>query len=324
MNFNRYGSLLISLGLHGLLFLAAGSFVIYRAIAPPKKSFVMQTQTGPKIKPRSLRHQLQVKKALSYGSTKAPQQKLAVANPTAAFSLPTPELTNPTLQKQNAEKSATDFAFTSFLGEGALGDAPRGESGWGEIEFLGQKVAARSVIILVDSSSSIVQKGLFDAVRAETDRMVTLFHPDTLFNVILFTDGAFSFSTNLTFATKKEKNRLAAWLSSEMRVNRGNNPQTSGSTPVVALDVALRQKPDVVFLLTDDPPYLKGEVDEHHEQRILNLIDRYRHDKKTQINTIAYRPQTQGKPKQQERAKRGIAFLKRVAQHGQGEFKEVQ
>ena len=322
IDFSRYGTLIISIGIHLALFLIAGGVVVYRAVRPPKPFFTAQA-AGPKLKARELKHRLQCKKAASYGQSMAKNLKLAAKCDAGSLALQEPEIAKPDVKRESEGLSLSEnFSFS--LGNSGLGKAPKGGDGWGEIEFLGQRIAARSIVILVDSSSSIVQKGVFEAVRKEAEKTVELFHPDTLFNVVLFTDGKFPFKTNLCFATKSAKRELSAWLAKEMKVNRGNDPNTSGSTPIKALEFALNLKPDAVILISDDPPYLHGEDEIVHERRIMALIDASRREKATQINAIAYRPARDGSAKRREKAERGCAFLKRVASHGKGEFREVE
>lgn len=322
IDFSRYGTLIISIGIHLALFLVAGGVVVYRAVRPPKPFFTAQA-AGPKLKARELKHRLQCKKAASYGQNMAKNLKLTAKCDAGSLALPEPEIAKPDVKRESEGASLSD-SFSFSLGNSGLGKAPKGGDGWGEIEFLGQRIAARSIVILVDSSSSIVQKGVFEAVRKEAEKTVELFHPDTLFNVVLFTDGKFPFKTNLCFATKSAKRELSAWLAKEMKVNRGNDPDTSGSTPIKALEFALDLKPDAVVLISDDPPYLQGEDEIVHERRIMALIDASRREKATQINSIAYRPVRDGSAKRREKAERGCAFLKRVASHGKGEFREVE
>ena len=322
IDFSRYGSLIVSVGLHLALFLAAGGIVVYRAVRPPKPLFTAAA-AGPKLKARERKHRLQCKKAASYGQSMAKNMRVSAKCDTSSLALPEPEMVKPNVKRENEGLSLSDNLSFS-LGDSGLGKAPKGGDGWGEIEFLGQRIAARSIVILVDSSSSIVQKGVFEAVRKEAEKTVELFHPDTLFNVVLFTDGKFPFRTNLCFATKSAKRELSSWLAKEMKVNRGNDPNTSGSTPIKALEFALSLRPDAVVLISDDPPYLQGEDEVVHERRIMALIDEMRREKATQINAIAYRPARDGSVKRREKAERGCAFLKRVASHGKGEFREVE
>ncbi|MBO7543411.1 VWA domain-containing protein [bacterium] len=322
IDFSRYGSLIVSVGIHIALFLVAGGIVVYRAVKPPKPLFTASA-AGPKLKARELKHRLQCKKAASYGQSMAKNMRVSAKCDTSSLTLPEPEMVKPNVKRENEGLSLSDNMSFS-LGDAGLGKAPKGGDGWGEIEFLGQRIAARSIVILVDSSSSIVQKGVFEAVRKEAEKTVELFHPDTLFNVVLFTDGKFPFRTNLCFATKSAKRELSSWLAKEMKVNRGNDPDTSGSTPIKALEFALSLKPDAVVLISDDPPYLQGEDEIVHERRIMALIDESRREKATQINAIAYRPARDGSVKRREKAERGCAFLKRVASHGKGEFREVE
>ena len=322
IDFSRYGSLIVSVGIHIALFLVAGGIVVYRAVKPPKPLFTASAP-GPKLKARELKHRLQCKKAASYGQSMAKNMRVSAKCDTSNLTLPEPEMVKPNVKQESEGLSLSD-SLSFSLGDAGLGKAPKGGDGWGEIEFLGQRIAARSIVILVDSSSSIVQKGVFEAVRKEAEKTVELFHPDTLFNVVLFTDGKFPFRTNLCFATKSAKRELSSWLAREMKVNRGNDPDTSGSTPIKALEFALSLKPDAVVLISDDPPYLQGEDEIVHERRIMALIDASRREKATQINAIAYRPARDGSVKRREKAERGCAFLKRVASHGKGEFREVE
>jgi hypothetical protein len=208
----------------------------------------------------------------------------------------------------------------------ATGSSRHGLDGFSEAEFFGHTIKTRSVVILVDSSSSIVKKGVFDAVRLEAVKMVAAFHPDTAFNVILFTDGAYAFSETMVYASRAEKKRLETWLATNMKINKGNNSATSGSTPIVALEKALGMLPDTLILITDDPPYLKGADDAQHEKEIYGIVRRHQGtaQSRVRINTVAYKPHRTGSAYTIAKGTRARKFLKKLSRMTNGHFREIK
>jgi hypothetical protein len=282
-----------------------------------------------KLPARKLEHTIRVKQFEQQSRKPRIMNKL-VTKAKSSVSLPDLPPMNITRSDARSMASMTEFkgGHIGTLGFGSMGmgKSKNGLDGFSEAEFFGHRIKTRSVVILVDSSSSIVKKGVFESVRTEAVKMVNSFHPDTAFNVILFTDGAYTFNEKPTYASLAEKERLQSWMATEMKINRGNNSATSGSTPIVALEKALSMEPDTIILITDDPPYLKGVNDTEHEKEIITLVRRYQSTAKTRvcINTVAFKPHREGSAFTIAKGKRAQEFLKKLARSTGGHFREVK
>jgi len=321
-------SLGISILVHLGLCVLAGSVVVYSYVKPSKMMF-QPSKKVIKLPARKLLHAIRVKRYERQASKPKIMNKL-VTRTKSKISLP--ELPPITFTPANA-RSVNRMAVspgghfgTPGLGGVGIGNGKDGMKGFSEAEFFGLRIKTRSVVILVDSSSSIVKKGVFDAVRTEAVKMVAAFHPDTAFNVILFTDGAFAFEETMVYASRTEKKRLEEWMKTSMKINKGNNPATSGSTPIVALEKALSMQTDTLIIITDDPPYLKGVDDSDHKKEICAIVRRHQGRAKTRvrINTVAYKPHRTGSAYTISKGKRAREFLKKLSRMTNGHFREIK
>ena len=149
----------------------------------------------------------------------------------------------------------------------------------------------------------------------------------TRFNIIVFVDGAMGFSPQMVFATQENKQKALDWLKKGFNGQRdGNRGGWSGSTPSEAIRMAVEQGPDTIFVLSDDPPYLKQgnaetgiEVATHMddiEDYIRNIEVQY--GKKIKFSIIIY------KPHENERGLQGIAFYKKIAQITGGKVQVIK
>jgi len=317
----------ISFLVHLGLFLAAGFIIVIPYIKPPKMMF-KPPKKHPKMPARKLEHRIRVKQFEKQARKPKIMNKL-VSKGKGKISLPK----LPPMKFSKSDFKSLPAMITPAgghigqLGLGGLGIGKGGEGafqGFSEAEFFGHKVKTKSIIILADSSSSVVKKGAFDDLRKEVISMTEKFHPDTAFNVILFTDGAFSYKKEMAYATKNEKKALADWMQKEMKINKGNKPGSSGSTPIEALKVALEMKPDTIFLITDDPPWLgKNTIAQRavHAKELLKTVRNYQNklEERVKINTILYKP----KPKEDTTGAEARKFMKELARANGGRFRVI-
>jgi hypothetical protein len=139
----------------------------------------------------------------------------------------------------------------------------------------------------------------FDELRDELANSIGGLAPVQRFNVFFFQDGkaATIDPQNLLPATSQNK-RLAGKFLADVT--------TSGTTdPIPAIDAALRQKPQVMFLLTD------GDFPDN--AAVLEFIRRKNADRATTIHTIAFL----------ERDESYEQVLRTIAQENGGTFKYV-
>ena len=279
----------ISLILYIAAFFAASSFVLYRIIILKPVEFVsVNIESAPTKKPEARLY------SVNSGANSAQMQsqlKKLASSSVSLLSIPdlpfnnienSSKLVGKSLLPVNSGLAVSDSA--NMLPDLNFGSGVKGS-------FFGIQISCRTIIILVDASSSIVKKGVFEAVRKETLRLTEDFNADTGFNVIVFTDGALCFREQIIAATTTAKSDLKKWLYSKMKENAGNNPDTSGSTPIIALQKALELYPDTIFIITDDLPMLKGVDQEDHVNEIFRLANKYQQNgKRISINSIIYKP----------------------------------
>lgn len=130
---------------------------------------------------------------------------------------------------------------------------------------------AKSVAFLCDASGSMLAK--FDDLRRELNKAIQGLKPVHSFAVHFFSDTrARSFSPNLVIASPENKLRALAFM--EDVAPRGT------TDPLPALELAFREKPQLIFLLTD------GDFPDN--AAVLARIRRLNADGRVRINTIAF------------------------------------
>jgi hypothetical protein len=130
----------------------------------------------------------------------------------------------------------------------------------------------QSVAYVCDASGSMIDK--FAALREQLRRSVGSLKPIQSFNVIFFRDerAAALSSNELLLAVPVNQRKFDRFLEDV-------NP--SGQTdPIPALEIAFRQKPDLIWLLTD------GDFPDN--QAVLEFIRRRNKGGHVRINTIAF------------------------------------
>ena len=161
----------------------------------------------------------------------------------------------------------------------------------------GEGRGVRSVAYVCDASGSMIDK--FDALRRQLDLSVSRLKPVQSFNVIFFHDqrAAALSAGGLVQGLTKQKRRAADFF---------NDVIPSGATnPLPALELALRQQPDLIWLLTDgDFPDNEG---------VLEFLRQRNPKGKVRINTIAFVDRGDGYEQ----------VLRRIAAENRGEFRFV-
>ncbi|NLF38243.1 VWA domain-containing protein [bacterium] len=312
----------IALLLVGGGFVIAGTVVVMRYIIPPPMMF-QPAKKMPALQARALEHRIRVKQFDQQAQRPKIVNKL-VSKGAAKIALPPLPAIKPAQADVRSLPSVMAPAG-GHLGQIGLGGIGIGKGGAGalqgfsEAEFFGHRIQTRSVIILADSSSSVVKKGAFDDLRAEAVALASKLHPDTRFNLIIYTDGALAFAPEMVYASHAAKSNLVAWMHTKMRENAGNEPGTSGSTPLAALRAALAMQPDTIVLITDDPPMLSGVDQEAHVREIMDLVRSHQQaaSQRVTINTVAYKS---AKTAWGEKAR---VFLRDLARATGGRFREV-
>ena len=164
---------------------------------------------------------------------------------------------------------------------------------------------ARTVVFVCDASGSMINT--FGSLKAELVKAVTHLKSIQGFNIIFFQDekSAALDGRELVFATPANKERAAKWL---------ETITTTGTTnPVPALEQAFRQKPRLIYLLTD------GDFPDNNAVRA--AIARLNADKQTRVNTIVFVPGDAGAD---YAGQAFIDLMKQIAKDNGGVFAHVK
>jgi len=317
----------LSAVVHVLLIGGAGFLTVLVIKGRPPVMF--EARKPPSIPPRKLKHSIRVKQMQK--QIRKPQilQRLVSTRPSPVALPELPEMEMPTMKNLQdtplmASRAGSELGQLGRSGGGA-GRGLTGGTGYSDAKFFGQDVRTRAVVICMDISPSMVAKGVVADVRHEAKKMLDGLSPATKFNIVVFVDGATPFADQMVFATQENKEDADEWLSQRFDFRRqGNRRGYSGSTPSEAMKLAAEMGCDTMFVLSDDPPYLKEggsdgvEIVTHRE----DIIDWVRdleatYGRQIRINTIAY------KPHETERGRMGIDYMKKVSRLTGGRFKKV-
>jgi len=130
---------------------------------------------------------------------------------------------------------------------------------------------ARKIAFVCDASGSMLQK--FDALKRELSKTVRQLRPSQSFSVIFFQEQSCkSLDQNLVIAKPDTKRQADQFLDTIV-------PRAE-TNPLPALELAFKQKPDLIYLLTD------GDFPDNNA--VLKLIQQLDKDGKVKINTIAF------------------------------------
>lgn len=314
---------------HVALFILAGAITIVVIVSKPQVTF--DAKQPPSIPARKLEHSIRVKQMKE--QTRKPQilQRLTAQAPGAVQLPELPKMDMPDQKNLRdtpllANKAGNLLGGVGGQGGGA-GRGLTGGSGYSDTKFFGQNVRTRAICILMDISPSMVAKGVVEDVRRESITMLENLSPVTKFNIVVFVDGAESFTPQMVFATQENKAKALEWLKQPFDGRRqGNRRGFSGSTPSEALKMAVDLGCDTMFVLTDDPPYLKEGSSEtgveiaSHREDIEDYVRKIEttYSRQVKINTIVY------KPHENDRGLQGIAFYKKIAQVTGGRFRLIK
>jgi hypothetical protein len=131
---------------------------------------------------------------------------------------------------------------------------------------------ARTVVFVCDASGSMINT--FGSLKAELVKAVLRLKSVQSFNIIFFQDEKFAAldEKGLVFATPDNKQRAVRWL---------DTIATTGTTdPIPAIREAFRNKPQLIYLLTD--------ADFPDNNAVRAAIARLNADRQIRINTIVF------------------------------------
>lgn len=122
-------------------------------------------------------------------------------------------------------------------------------------EFFGVQDSGRRIVIIVNTSASVVRKAsnrgvTIEAIQAEVAKMIEGLESGTLFGVVQFSQGTRTFAPYLAPAIARNKEAARNWVKEELKGNPPvTDPELLGHEG--AFLAALGMEPDLIFLVTD-------------------------------------------------------------------------
>jgi hypothetical protein len=171
--------------------------------------------------------------------------------------------------------SGTGEGRGAGTGDGRGPLAPFGTPGGGGIgpksKFMGVSGNARTVVFVCDASGSMINT--FSSLKGELTKAVTRLKSVQGFNIIFFQDEkSAALDQGLLFATPENKRKAISWL---------DTITTTGTTnPIPGIEQAFRNKPQLIYLLTD--------ADFPDNNAVKSAIQRLNTGKQTKINSIVF------------------------------------
>lgn len=167
--------------------------------------------------------------------------------------------------------------------------------------IFGPSSGAKRVAFVCDASGSMISK--MATLKDELGKAVNNLRPYQSFNVIFFKDVQFAAldSESLTRATPDAKRKAFQFL---------DNVSCSGTTnPIAGIELALKQKPQLIYLLTD------GDFEDN--AAVLHRITELNRDHAVQINTIAF-------VNDADQEQNFLDLLQKIAEQNSGKYRYVR
>lgn len=122
-------------------------------------------------------------------------------------------------------------------------------------EFFGVKASGRRIVIVVNTSASVVRKASrlgysIERIQDEAAKLIDGLESGSAFGIVQFSQGARVFSDQLAPALKRNKRAASEWVKSELK----GNPPIVDETLLgheAAIHAAMSLRPDLVFIVTD-------------------------------------------------------------------------
>lgn len=327
--------IIASVVVHILLLIGAASVTVL--VIQGRQKMMFEGKEPPSVPAKKLEHAIRVKQMEK--QVRKPQilQRMVSKAPSPVALPELPEMAVPDMKNMRdtiMSRSKAGSALGGLGGEGGgAGRGLTGGAGYSDAQFFGQNIRTRAVCILMDISPSMIAKGVVEDVRAEALKMLTNLNANTKFNVIVFVDGAQPFSPQMVYGTKANREEGMKWLNQQFDGRKmGNKRGYSGSTPGDAITMAVEMGCDTMFVLTDDPPYLKQGDNETgveiptHKEDILDFARNIesKFGRQVKINTIAYKPFAHADGQLTEKGQQAVDFMKELSRITGGRFKHVK
>jgi hypothetical protein len=197
-------------------------------------------------------------------------------------------------------------AGSAFGNGGGGGTAPWGVPGGGgglapKSAFFGTGGNANKVIYLCDKSGSMLS--VFGALKQQLKESITNLDVTQQFNIIFFSDSGpdpLFKGGGMMLASPANKKLASDYVDDEVA--------SGGTLPLPAINEALKEKPELLFVLTDGFDQIASFDD------VINAFKNGNSDGKMHINCIFL--QSDEDPKLEQ-------ILKQIAKQGNGDFKKI-
>lgn len=281
--------ILISVGVHVVIGLAAAAYVVVKWIQPPEATFVARKIVA--LPPQIIDPRMASSELEAAASKPVLDEKIASLRE-MDFALPDlPALD--TAEVVQFDPSAVISDSAAGLGAGAGGGGGGGSGGGGEavgLNFFGIQTQARSVIIVFDVSQSVQTKAEkagvpITKIREETLRLVDALSIHTKFNLVQFSRIYQPMAPEMQPPSDAGKAAARAWLEREFRTDgmlprsvRGARSPADGQDNGIAfvLDGVFAMKPDVVFLISDASFQSENNPSQVPWKEIEEVVERHR------------------------------------------------
>ncbi|WP_309017576.1 hypothetical protein [Pelagicoccus sp. SDUM812003] len=249
----RRSAFVIALGVQCVLLLAS-VFVIVSDEAPGEAA-VFQGERAVSASAEAPRREQRVRELKRRMSRPKTFQRLAVeaemrSDLPLAPVLPAGVFDSP-IENSDLMRDAVAEMADSGLMEFATGL----ESGVSSAEFFGVRDQGRRIVIVVNTSASVLgkarQRGVsIERIQDEAASLVEGLEAGTLFGIVQFSQGVRSFSPHLAPAIGGNRTLAADWIRAEMV---GNPPIEDDRLlgHEAAFAAALEMRPDLIFFVTD-------------------------------------------------------------------------
>ena len=201
----------ISIGVHALLIILAGSIVAIKYVQKREASFLGENVNRPKLERRQLQMPVKVKNLQKKSRRPKVTTRMASASQ-SSFSLPDMmgmgDLGATGFDRSGANRSLSKMGSAGSLGFGMSG-----------VNFFGAKSKGEKMVFILDANKMMVEdrKGGFFTYQFAKDRLIKMIEgmsSATLFNVMAYSGNkTVMFSPKLVPATPENREAVKKWIS---------------------------------------------------------------------------------------------------------------
>jgi hypothetical protein len=321
--------IVVSVGLHVLVALGAGVWVVVRYFNPPEAVFVARKTVmipAQIIDPKMAGAELE-----GASSRPALDDRLSSLRETE-FALPDlPKVSVDQMMSFDPSAVLTDSAsgFGAGMGSGGGGNGD-GSGGGGEgagFSFFGIQSEAKSIIIIFDISLSVLNKAQkagipITKIQEETMKLIDGLSINTKFNLIQFSRIYQPMATEMQSPSDTGKTMAKNWLNKEFRTDgalprsvKGARAPMNGKDSGICfvLDGALTMRPDVIFLISDASFQSDLNAKQVPWKEVEDVIQNHENSGvKTRINFIGFEMKSEDKKEMRSLVRKTEGTLKEI------------